>query len=193
MVGQMNGVVADGHATYLLGFSPGQPADGQYHLLTVRLVGRHDATLRYRTGYKYDKEPTTLKDRFKQAIWQPTDASEIAVKARPVTDAAGSALRITVAGTDLDLAQQNALWMGKLDIFMVRRDEEGLRAAVSGKTVGLRLKQPTYEKAINEGLTFDERLEAKLDGGTLRVIVVDGNSGRIGTVTVPTTALVTRP
>jgi VWFA-related protein len=193
MIGQMKGVVADGHATYLLGFSPSQPADGQYHVLTVKLVGRRDVTLRYRTGYKYDKEPTTLKDRFKQAIWQPADASEIAVKARPVTDAAGNALRITVAGTDLDLAQQNALWMGKLDIFMVRRDEEGQRAAVSGKTVGLRLKQPTYEKAINEGLTFDERLEAKLDGGSLRVIVVDGNSGRIGSVTVPTTALGTKP
>jgi VWFA-related protein len=193
MLGQLNGVVADGHATYLLGFSPGQPADGQYHLLTVKLVGRRDVTLRYRTGYQYDKEPTTLKDRFKKAVWQPADVSEIAVKARPVADAAGNALRITVAGTDLDLSQQNALWTGKLDIFMVERDEEGLRAAVSGKTVGLRLKQTTYQRAINEGLTFDERLEAKLEHGSLRVIVVDGNSGRIGSVTVPTTALETKP
>jgi VWFA-related protein len=192
MVGQLNGVIAEGHATYLLGFSPSQPADGQYHLLTVKLVGRRDATLRYRTGYQYDKEPATLKDRFKQAIWQPADTSEIAVKARPVTDAAGKALRITIAGTDLDLAKQNALWMGKLDIFMVRRDEEGLRAAVSGKTVGLRLKPTTYQRAINEGLTFDERLEAKIEDGALRVIVVDGNSGRIGTVTVPATALGTK-
>ena len=189
MLGQLNGVVADGHATYLLGFSPSQPADGKYHLLTVKLAGRKDVTLRYRTGYQYDKEPATFKDRFKQAVWQPADISEIAVKAKPVTDAAGKALRITVAGTDLDLAQQDALWTGKLDIFMVQRDEEGLRAAVSGKTVGLRLKPTTYQRAINEGLTFDERLEAKLERGSLRVIVVDGNSGRIGSVTVPTTAL----
>jgi len=153
------------------------------------LAGRKDVTLRYRTGYQYDKEPATFKDRFKQAVWQPADISEIAVKAKPVTDAAGKALRITVAGTDLDLAQQDALWTGKLDIFMVQRDEEGLRAAVSGKTVGLRLKPTTYQRAINEGLTFDERLEAKLERGSLRVIVVDGNSGRIGSVTVPTTAL----
>ena len=189
MIGQLNGVVADGHATYLLGFSPSQPADGQYHLITVKLVGRHDASLRYRTGYQYDKEPTSLKDRFKRAIWQPADASEIAVKARPVADAAGNALRITVAGADLDLTQQDALWMGKLDIFMVRRDEEGLRAALSGKTIGLRLKETTYQRAMNEGLTFDERLDTKLEGGSLRVIVVDGNSGRIGSVTVPTNAL----
>jgi len=193
MVGQLNGVVADGHATYLLGFSPSRPADGQYHLITVKLVGRHDATLRYRTGYLYDIEQTSLKDRFKRAIWQPADASEIAVKARPVADAAGSALRITVAGTDLDLTQQDALWMGKLDIFMVRRDEEGLRATVSGKTVGLKLKEPTYQRAMNEGLTFDERLDTKLEDGSLRVIVVDGNSGRIGTVTVPTNALRVKP
>ena len=189
MIGQLNGVVADGHATYLLGFSPSQPADGKYHLITVKLVSRHDATLRYRTGYQYDKEPTSLKDRFKRAIWQPADASEIAVKATPVTDAAGNALRITVAGTDLDLTQQDALWMGKLDIFMVRRDEEGLHAAVSGKTVGLKLKETTYQRAMNEGLTFDERLDTKLESGSLRVIVVDGNSGRIGSVTVPTNVL----
>jgi VWFA-related protein len=189
MIGQLNGVVADGHATYLLGFSPGKPADGQYHVLTVKLIGRRDATLRYRTGYKYDKEPTTLKDRFKQAIWLPTDASEIAVRAKPVTDAAGNALRVTVAGSDLDLTQQSSLWTGKLDIFIARRDEEGLHVSISGKTVGLRLRQATYQHAINDGLTFDERLEGKLNAGTLRVIVVDGTSGRIGSVTVPTTSM----
>ena len=193
MIGQLNGVVADGHATYLLGFSPKLPADGKYHLITVKLVGRRDVMLRYRTGYQYDKEPATLKDRFKQAVWQPADLSEIAIKARPVADAAGNALRVTVAGTDLDLVQQNGLWTGKLDIFMVQRDEEGLRAAVSGKTVGLRLKETTYQTAINKGLTFDERLEAKLDGGSLRVIVIDSASGRIGSITIPTSALGTKP
>ena len=75
MIGQLNGVVSEGHATYLASFSPTQPADGQYHVLTVKLVGRNDVTLRYRTGYKYDKEPTTLKERFTQALWQPADAS----------------------------------------------------------------------------------------------------------------------
>ena len=193
MIGQLNGVVADGHATYLLAFTPTQPADGEYHRLTVKIPTRKNVTLRYRTGYKYDKEPTSLKARFNAAIWQPTDASEIAVSTRQVTDAAGKALRVTVAGTDLDLAEQSAIWTGKLDIFLVRRDEEGLHAKVSGSTVGLKLKPETYKRALNEGLTFDERLESMPGKGTLRVVVVDVNSGRIGSVTVPSNALEARP
>ena len=193
MIGQLNGIVADGHATYLLAFTPTQPADGEYHRLTVKIPTRKNVTLRYRTGYKYDKEPTSLKARFNAAIWQPTDASEIAVSTRQVTDAAGKALRVTVAGTDLDLAEQSAIWTGKLDIFLVRRDEEGLHAKVSGSTVGLKLKPETYKRALNEGLTFDERLESMPGKGTLRVVVVDVNSGRIGSVTVPSNALEARP
>jgi VWFA-related protein len=191
MVGQMNGVVADSHATYLLGFTPSVPADGKYHLLTVKLVGHHDAQLRYRTGYEYDIEPTTLKDRFKKVIWEAADAHEISVSTKPIADAEGKALRVTVAGSDLALAQQSALWTGKLDIFLVHRDDVGQHAQVSGQTVGLRLKPETYQRAMNDGLTFDERIESKPGTGSLRVVVVDVNSGRMGSVTVPAAALST--
>jgi hypothetical protein len=190
IIGELNDVVADGHATYLLGFSPAQPADGKYHLITVKLVGRRDATLRFRSGYQYDAEPNTMKERFAQTVWQPTDATEITVSTKLVADASGSALRVTVAGSDIDLAQQNAIWSGKLDIFLVQRDQEALRAKVTGLTVGLRLKPATYQRAMKEGLTFDERLDGKPINGSLRVVVVDVNSGRIGSVTVPSTALV---
>ncbi len=189
IIGELNGVVADGHATYLLGFSPSQSADGTYHLLTVKLVGHHDAMLRFRSGYQYDKEPATLKERFAQTVWDPTDASQIGITTKIVTDAVGSALRVTVAGNDLDLTQQNEVWHGKLDIFLVQRDQEALRAKVSGLTVGLRLKKPTYQRAMKEGLTFDQRLDGKQAIGSLRVVVIDANSGRIGSVTVPTAAL----
>jgi VWFA-related protein len=189
IAGQLNSVLADGSATYLLGFTPSQPADGQYHLLTVKMVGRRAVVLRYRTGYKYDKEPMSLKDRFAQVIWEPVDASEIAVSTRAITDAAGHALRVTVAGSDLELSQQSAIWTGKLDIFLVQRDATGEHAKVTGKTVGLRLQPATYQRAINEGLTFDERIDSTPVTGSLRVVVVDVNSGRMGSVTVPTAAL----
>jgi VWFA-related protein len=189
IAGQLNSVVADGSATYLLGFTPSQAADGQYHLLTVKMVGRSDVVLRYRTGYKYDKEPMSLKDRFAQAVWEPVDASEIGVSTRAIADAAGHALRVTVAGADLDLSQQSAVWTGKLDIFLVQRDATGQHARVTGKTVGLRLQPATCQRAINEGLTFDERIESTPVAGSLRVVVVDVNSGHMGSVTVPTAAL----
>jgi hypothetical protein len=199
---ELNAVVAESQATYLLGFSPAEAADGRYHRLTVKLVGHRDATLRYRSGYQYDKEPTTLKERFAQAVWQPSDAKEIQITAQPVTDAAGQALRLTVAGTDLDLTQQNLarggeaatkleLWSGKVDIFLVQRDDANRQAHVTGQTVGLHLKPATYQHAVSDGLTFDQRiaLEPKMTVASLRVVVVDVNSGRIGSVTVPAAAL----
>jgi VWFA-related protein len=187
--GELDGVVADGNATYLLGFTPSQPADGQYHLLTVKMVGRRDIQLRYRTGYEYDKEPMSLKDRFAQVVWEPVDASDIGVSSKAITDAAGHALRVTVAGSDLDLSQQNTVWTGKLDIFLVQRDATGQHAKVTGKTVGLRLQPATYQHAISDGLTFDERIDSTPVTGSLRVVVVDVNSGHMGSVTVPTAAL----
>jgi len=81
-------------------------------------------------------------------------------------------------------------WAGKLDIFLVQRDQEALRAKVSGLTVGLHLKPVTYERAMKQGLTFDQRIESKQLEGSLRVVVVDVTSGRIGSVTVPSHALV---
>lgn len=189
IAGELESVVADAHATYLLGFSPTSQADGKYHWLTVKLVGHHDSTLRFRSGYLYDKEPASLKERFAQTVWDPVDATGIAIRSKLVTDAAGSALRVTVAGSDLALTNRNSIWTGKLDIFLVRRDQETLHAKVSGLTIGLHLKPQTYKRAMKEGLAFDERLDAKQGNGSLRVVVVDVNSGHIGSVTVPTSAL----
>lgn len=130
-----------------------------------------------------------MKERFAQTVWQPADASEIGVSTKLFADAEGNALRVTVAGSDLDLQPQDALRVGKVDIFLVQRDAETLHAKVSGMTVGLRLKAATYQRAMKEGLTFDERLDAKQMNGSLRVIVVDVSSGRMGSVTVPPAAL----
>lgn len=212
--GELHGVVQDGEATYLLGFTPAGPADGKYHLLTVKLLNHRGATVRSRAGYEYNQEPSTLKERFAKAMWQPDDVSEIGLSARPVVDSAGKALRVTIAGVDLDLAQRNSLaaktdaqqaksdsastvatsapahpvWSGKLDIFLVQRGEEGMQAHVTGQTIGLNLKPATYQHAVAEGLTFDERIQPRAGVDSLRVIVVDVNSGRIGSVTVPTAA-----
>jgi VWFA-related protein len=187
--GEFNSIVADGRATYLLGFSPLQPADGKYHLLTVKLVKRRDVKLRYRTGYNYDKDPVSIKDRFHRAVMQPADSDEITVSAQPLMDSEGRALRITIAGSDLDLAEDGPLHTGKLDIFLVRKTEDGLHARVTGQTVGLHLKPATWERAMKLGLTFDERIDFDPGKGVLRVIAVDVKTGRMGSVTVPVLAL----
>jgi VWFA-related protein len=186
---ELNGVVADARATYLLGFTPDAAADDQYHQLTVKLAGRRGVTLRCRAGYLYSKEPATLKDRFRQAIWQQLDASEIAVSANPVIASAGTTLKLNIATNDLALKQQDDRWVDKLDIFLIQRDDEGLDARITGQTLSLMLKAATHEKLLQEGIPFDQIVRSKQNGGPVRIVVVDENSGRMGSVTVPAAAL----
>jgi VWFA-related protein len=185
----LNTVVSDGRAAYLLGFTPDKPADDQYHLLAVKIAGRRGVTLRYRTGYQYSKEPATLKERFQKAIWQSIDVSEIAVSAKAVSTSTGTALKLNIEANDVELRQQGDRWMDRLDVFLIQRDEEGLHAQVTGQTLSLKLKPATYAKLVQEGIPFDEALKGKQNSGAVRVIVVDENSGRMGSVTVPASVL----
>jgi hypothetical protein len=139
--------------------------------------------------YLYEREPATLKERFREAVWQPADASEIDLTAHPLAALKGWTLKLNIAATDLDLAQQGGYWTDKLDIFLVERDDGNQQAKVTGQTMGLRLKAATYQKVLREGIPFDQLVETTPDAGPVRIVVVDENSGRMGSATVPAGAL----
>jgi VWFA-related protein len=189
LAGQLNTIVADGHATFLLSFAPAGPADGQYHAITVKPAKRRDLTLRYRTGYIFEKEPATLGERFRQAVWRPRDVSEIALTA--TASAQGSSVDVTLAisARDLEMEQQAGRWMNKLDIFFIQRDDTGLHAHVEGQTLGLRLRPKTFERLMAGGVPFERVVPLRPQTASLRVVVVDENSGRMGSVTIPQGAL----
>jgi hypothetical protein len=142
---ELNGIAADGRATYLLSFTPDGPADDKYHLITVKLAARHDLSLRYRTGYLYDKEPATLRQRFQRAVWQPRDVNDIALTAIASGSGQTRVLKVGVAATDLEMAQAGdsqtgEFWTDKLDIFLIERNDDTLKAKVTGRTLGLHLR-----------------------------------------------------
>jgi VWFA-related protein len=183
MVATLNGVAEDGRATYTLGFSPDTPPDGQYHLLTVKLANRPGVTLRYRTGYLYNREPATIKERFQQAVWSPTDMRDIDLSVSPVVVADGVELQLKIGGSDLALQREGDRWVDKLDVFVIRRGAD--RAEVSGKTLALALKPDTYARIKDGEVPFKERILLGGAAATTRIVVVDRNSGLIGTVTIP--------
>jgi VWFA-related protein len=190
LAADLAGIVDDGHATYLLSFAPQGPADDKYHIITVKLTGKqHGLTQRYRTGYVYEKEPSTLKDRFKQAVWRPGDVSEIAVTADVVPMNPGANVKIDITAGDLGLQQQDGRWRDKLDIFFIQRDDTGLHAQVEGQTLGLQLKSSTYQSLIPTGVPFERFVQLRPGMASLRVLVVDENSRRMGSVTIPGSAL----
>ncbi|MDR3727207.1 MAG: VWA domain-containing protein [Terracidiphilus sp.] len=190
LAAQMTGVVEDGHAIYLLSFSPQGPADGQYHAITVKLTGKqHGLTLRYRTGYLFAKEAASLRERFQQAVWRPRDVSEISVAADLTPMKPGAKVTLSILAGDLGLQQQAGRWMDKLDIFFIQRDDAGLHAQVEGQTLGLRLRSSTYQNLLTAGIPFERFVQLKPGMASLRILVVDENSGHMGSVTLPSPAL----
>ena len=189
LAGELAGIVDDGQATYMLSFSPSGPADGQYHNISVKLMGKRGVTLRYRTGYLFEKEPATLKERFQQAVWRPMDVNEIAVTADVEPSSEGANIKVNIAAADLGLQQQADRWLDKLDIFFIQRDDEGRHAQVEGQTLGLRLKPSTYQRLLPSGIPFEHFVRMRQEMASLRVLVVDENSGRMGSITIPVPAM----
>ena len=50
---------------------------------------------------------------------------------------------------------------------------------------GLRLKPSTYQNLLSAGVPFEHAVEMKPGMAAVRVLVVDENSGRMGSVTIP--------
>ena len=53
------------------------------------------------------------------------------------------------------------------------------------QTLGLRLKSATYQSLLPQGLPFEHEVVLRPGMASLRVLVVDENSGRMGSVTIP--------
>jgi VWFA-related protein len=190
LAGALNAMVQEGRSTYQLRFVPGDQADGRFHPITVRLTSRRGITVRSRTGYLCEQEPPTLKERFQAAVWRPSDSIGITLSAA-ITGAAsaGSTIHLNIAAADLGMEQQTGRWMDKLDIFLIQRDDAGKRSHVDGQALVMNLKPETYRKSMSSGIPFEHSLEMQPGMSSVRIVVVDNNSGRIGSVTIPSSAL----
>jgi hypothetical protein len=87
------------------------------------------------------------------------------------------------------MEQQTGRWMDKVDVFLIQRDDSGKRSHVDSQALVMSLKPETYQKSISAGIPFDHSLELQPGMSSVRIVVVDNNSGRIGSVTIPSSAL----
>jgi len=192
----LDGIDRDSSSLYELGFAPDTPADGMFHTLVVRVPSRKDIKLSYRTGYLYAEGSTTTRERFQQAIWSPQDSGDLTLTAQAMPAAGSSGegiVKLHVAFKGVALQQKEGQrpdrWTDQLYIFVAVRDDATQKAEVSGDTLRLSLKQATYESGMPEGIPYQRAVEVKSRLGSVRVVVVDGNSGKMGSVTLPSSAL----
>ena len=188
----LEGIDRDSSSYYELAFAPDTAADGKFHTLQVKVPSRKDVVLRYRSGYMYAEDSANTQQRFQQAVWSPQDATAIGLTAEAFPDDAasgGSTLKLRINFPGLALTQNDGRWTDQLYIFVVQRDDAIQKAEVSGDTLRMSLKQATYDTGMPAGIPYKRAVDVKSKLGSVRVIVVDGNSGRMGSVTLPSSAL----
>jgi VWFA-related protein len=185
----LESLVREGDAAYQVSFAPTAPPDDSYHMLTVKIASRRNVVLRYRKGYLYSKEPALMADRFRQAVWQPLDSHEIALTAHRVSSFNGGALKLSVAIDDLGLKLQEDRWVDSVDIFVVRRSADEMHARINGRTLAIALRPETYQAMQGREIPFDQLIEKDSNTASFRILAVDENSGRMGSLTIPASAL----
>ncbi len=187
----LDSIEDDSASLYEISFGPDSQADGKFHTLLVKIPSRKDVKLRYRTSYRYDEEQSaSTRQRFEQAVWSPQDLKgvQLTAEALPPDSAGKSMVKVRVAFPGLDLHLEEGRWKDQLYIFTVLRDDATSKAQVAGDTLRVSLKQATYETGMPTGIPYQHAVAANARLGSVRIIVVDGNSGRMGSVTLPASA-----
>lgn len=191
LVKALAGIEDDARALYEVSFDPDTAADNKFHTLLIKIPSRKDVKLRYRTGYEYSEESRSSQQRFQEAVWSPQDPSAIKLtaEASPESTPGSPTIKLRIAFPGLALEHKDSRWTDRLYIFVAVRDDATQQAQVSGDTVDLSLKQASYESGMPSGIPYQRTADIQSKLSSVRVIVVDGNSGKIGSVTLPSSAL----
>ena len=189
----IHAAVDDSRVTYTLGFYPSDDGfDGKFHKIEVDTPGRSGVKLRYRKGYfdipEKPQDDNSRRAELQDAVWSPIDASALGISAtvrKSATDPASMDIVLKIDHAAISLQPEQARWLGRLDILLVQRDDQGKEFGGVDDTVSLNLTQDTYNKFVSDDLTY-HRVVARAGGAKLlRIVVRDAASGAMGSVTVP--------
>jgi hypothetical protein len=192
--GAVRSAMDDTSVTYTLGFYP-DPAtlDDKFHDVKVQ-VNRKGVDVRYRQGYFAFKDELhsaqQLRQELADALWSPLDAAAIPLVMRlePVNQPEPGLLRAYLAADLRSLTveqQSNGHWLGSVDVLLVQQDKTGKSLDSSLQTLNLDLDKPNYEAIQKSGVPMNKYLRHKPGLVTVRAIVMDRPSGKIGSLIVP--------
>jgi VWFA-related protein len=192
--------IDDGRSNYTLGFyPPGDDNVSRVHQISVR-VTRPGVTLRYRNTYRTEPlrkpAPARVSDMV-QAMYSPVDSLAIPIQAsaRRIHDQRLSFDTVLDAAS-LDLAPVENRWKGSLEVvaeFMAADGRVvGARPALD-QTVTLNFTQPTYDAATQRGLSYGNEVKIPANAVEFKILIANRGTGKIGTVTIPLSELVSSP
>ncbi|HEV2688001.1 MAG TPA: VWA domain-containing protein, partial [Bryobacteraceae bacterium] len=192
--GAVRSAMDDSSVTYTLGFHPDPDTlDDKFHQIKVQ-VNRPGVEVRYRQGYFALKDDLHSDQQRRQeladALWSPLDATAIPLIMRlePVDQPEPGLLRAYLAADihSLTIEQQgNGHWLGSVDVLLIQQDKTSKTLDSSLQTLDLDLDKSNYEAVLKTGVPLGKYLRPKPGLTTVRAIVMDRPTGKIGSLIVP--------
>ncbi len=122
----------------------------------------------------------------------PFDAEEIGLRATVAADAQdpdASLVHLRIAARDVALAEQGDAYTGQLRITYVRYLSNGLIASSPVLPLDIHYSAAEREQALQDGISFTEKLAALQGESKFRIMVFDRGSNAVGSITIPAGAL----
>jgi VWFA-related protein len=194
IAGSVRKAIDDTKVSYVLGFYPDEADfDGRYHELRVQVSGRKGLELRSRQGYyASDKAPVpdaALQAALQQAVSGPLQASriEIGVHVTRTNQPEPNSLQLDllVSARELTLSLKEDRWQGAIRQSIAQLDAQGKVLDRITDPVKLNLKRESLPQYLETGMSFVKTVKAKPGLAQLRVIVMDRDSGVMGSVIIP--------
>lgn len=190
--GAIQRAIGDGQYTYTIAFYPTHGKwDGKFHELKVKIADK-GYTLRYRKGYFAVPEPKNGEEENKQnleaALASPVEWTNLDVQValkQYQTDSRALVLQVALNAHELQFTPKADRQEALVYAIFGQLGEGNKSISSEKETFNMNLKPETYQKLLQDGLKFSGQIVLAPETTRLRVIVEDGKTGTIGTLTIP--------
>jgi len=194
--GAIRGAMDDAEVTYVVGYYPTHNTwDGTFREIKVK-VNRPGVRVRHRGGYFAfaEQAPTeqTRRTALADAARSPLDATSIDLSVRLAPDVpqkGGLRMLMVIEPRQLTFEQKDGRWTGLVDVLFVHQAAPDKAATATRETLALNYTRERYQEILERGVMLARDFEYAATAYTLRVVVRDAASGRLGSVSIRTDRL----
>jgi len=186
-------VIEDSAVVYTLGFYiTNESIDGQFHKIKLE-VKRKGVILHYPQGYFAVQDVPVTKDKERSilltALHSPIESSAIPVQVKIDRVEKPFPHCLSIFGS-IDIHDVQALENGgvrkfALDVVTVEQDQSGKVLVQSGSRINHQISDKKYADYLRSGLPFHQYVQPKTDATTLRILVEDPSTAKVGSLVIP--------
>lgn len=172
-----------GTGRYTLGFYAEGTMDNRFHHIRIE-VKQADVRLTYKPGYwAVESAPKTDADeQLRAALASPFPATDIQLQADGLPSPRKESVTLYIDSANVQLTRGTAT----LDVMFGQREPNGRVFAIAPDRVSVPLK--THPAAHDVWLTTHANIALRPQSTSIRVVVRDVDSGRIGSIDIPVPA-----